>query len=644
MKTINCKAVSPLIGFILLMAIVMGLIGILQSTAVPQWNKAVEAKHLSELKYGVADFSEVVSLSASTGNPAKIVLKAGVDYPNYYVLVSPPKASTTISAKDLGIRIDGNVSVGGERREFRLENTTSAIIVEPNYFYSSRSKLIYEHSAVLRLENSFVLKESDQISFSNNSISLYIIKANFNSFATTESANLIFIPVSVGGRNLFSGNISLECFDEKTAEWWNSTLSDVYKNNSEVKVSRTGNVVSLENLKNITLSISVFEAYALAAGEITKTPNLESLSLIPLSPLSMRVNNNSIVSLGVRVNSSYGAVKNVPVNITDTSTGNTIVLFSNDVGEVWYSFYAKETGSYTVTFSVKGDSHSFNIEVIQQTGSGGGTFTLTWFNESGETNNESWTCDEYTCEKEFTLNVKYQGSNVQGALVNFALNNNIISLVSENTSYTNSDGNAIVRVRATNTTLGLAYLIGIVGDTVKILPINVITTLLFPDLNITEISIDPPAPNIGQNTTIRAKIANIGDADAGAFYVAFYVNGAEINNSTISGLAKETDILISATWTPQSATTYTIRVVADPNNLVKEKNEGNNESSISLTINAPDLTVTNIGFNRTPVFGQPVRIIATIANIGDMNAGSFSVAFYANGSLIGSGQVGGLNA
>ncbi|MEM2656930.1 MAG: hypothetical protein QXJ60_00385, partial [Archaeoglobaceae archaeon] len=251
MKPMNSKAVSPLIGFILLMAIVMGLIGILQSTAVPQWNKAVEAKHLSELKYGVADVSEVISLSASTGNPAKVVLKAGVDYPNYYVLFSPPKASTTISTKDLGIRVDGDVSVGGERREFRLENTTSAIIVEPNYFYSSRSKLIYEHSAVLRLEDSFVLKESDQISFSNNSISLYIIKANFNSFATTESANLIFIPVSIGGRNLFSGNISFECFDEKTAEWWNATLSKVYEGNSEVKISRTGNVVSLENLKNV---------------------------------------------------------------------------------------------------------------------------------------------------------------------------------------------------------------------------------------------------------------------------------------------------------------------------------------------------------------------------------------------------------
>ncbi|MEM2022667.1 MAG: hypothetical protein QXI31_03200, partial [Archaeoglobaceae archaeon] len=238
----DSRAVSPLIGFILLMSIVMGLIGILQANAVPQWNRAVEAKHFSDLKYDVASLGEAISLSSSTGNQAKIVLKAGVDYPNYYVLVSPSKASTTISVKDLGIRIlniDGSTLV---------EDETSAIIFEPNYFYSSRSKLIYEHSAVLRLEDSVVLKESDQNSFSKNSISLYILKAKFNSFATTETANLILIPVSVGGRNLFSGNIIFECFDEKTAEWWNSTLKEVYKDNPEVRGIRTGKVVSLENL------------------------------------------------------------------------------------------------------------------------------------------------------------------------------------------------------------------------------------------------------------------------------------------------------------------------------------------------------------------------------------------------------------
>ncbi|MDI3498930.1 MAG: hypothetical protein PWQ40_2299, partial [Archaeoglobus sp.] len=39
----DSKAVSPLIGFVLMLAIIMGLIGIMQAQWVPVWNKEVEA-------------------------------------------------------------------------------------------------------------------------------------------------------------------------------------------------------------------------------------------------------------------------------------------------------------------------------------------------------------------------------------------------------------------------------------------------------------------------------------------------------------------------------------------------------------------------------------------------------------------------
>ncbi|MDI9645384.1 MAG: hypothetical protein QFX40_01660 [Archaeoglobales archaeon] len=367
----DSRAVSPLIGFILLMSIVMGLIGILQANAVPQWNRAVEAKHFSDLKYDVASLGEAISLSSSTGNQAKIVLKAGVDYPNYYVLVSPSKASTTISVKDLGIRIlniDGSTLV---------EDETSAIIFEPNYFYSSRSKLIYEHSAVLRLEDSVVLKESDQNSFSKNSISLYILKAKFNSFATTETANLILIPVSVGGRNLFSGNIIFECFDEKTAEWWNSTLKEVYKDNPEVKVSRSGNVVEVANLKSIILSINVFEVYAVVGGETSQDFGVTPDKFIPLTDTQFSVYQYSTVMLGAKLVDRFGnPVKNYDVTVS-VSPSNGICNFNpyqtvtNERGEVWYYFNANvtpndpnETVTCTVSFTANGvEPQYFTVEV-----------------------------------------------------------------------------------------------------------------------------------------------------------------------------------------------------------------------------------------------------------------------------------------
>ncbi|MCX8172697.1 MAG: hypothetical protein N3D09_03690 [Archaeoglobaceae archaeon] len=474
----NTSGVSPLIGFVLLMAIVMGLIGILQSTALPQWNRAVEIKHFDSLKYEVAGIGEILSISASTRNPSKLVLSAGVSYPNYYFLISPSKASTTFLTRDLNISIEGKVKIGGEIWDLFYKNVTSAIMVGPNYLYSARSKFLYEHSAIFILENGLILRGGDQISFSNDSISLYILKANFKSFATTENVNLIFIPVLVSGKNLFTGKITLECYDEQTAGWWSRELSEIYGD----RVAKIGNTVEL-NVDNITLTLTTFEIY-ISPGEILKGQQNIKMKVVNITRLDYQtVLINSQLQLGVKILDEFNSsVMGIPILVSDSSSGKSYNLFSDEFGEVWYTFHASRKGVWEVVFSIQNSTRTRCLEDCSKTFSitvtefpmGGGTFTLTWFNESGTTTYEIWHCESQICVREFHLNAKYQGSNVQGALVNFATNNEIVRIISGNTTYTNSNGNASVRLEAKNTTLGLVNLIGIVGDSVAILPINVV--------------------------------------------------------------------------------------------------------------------------------------------------------------------------
>jgi len=141
----DSRALSPLIGFVLLLSIIMGFMSIMQSNAVPQWNKGAEAKHLDKVSYEVAKLSEAVSIAGSTGNPAKIVIDAGVKYPEYYILISPSKAAGSIDKRELWVKIG-------------TENfTTHAIIYRPNYLYSSSPELIFEHSAIFRMEHSYLI-------------------------------------------------------------------------------------------------------------------------------------------------------------------------------------------------------------------------------------------------------------------------------------------------------------------------------------------------------------------------------------------------------------------------------------------------------------------------------------------------------
>ncbi|MCS7118583.1 MAG: CARDB domain-containing protein [Archaeoglobaceae archaeon] len=583
------KAVSPLIGFILLMAIMMGLIGIIQSTALPQWNKAVEAKHFSELKYEIADIDEVLSISASTGNPAKIVLKAGVEYPNYYILFSPSKTSSIISAKNLNVRIKGFTIVGSQILPLEFDNYTSAIVFEPNYFYSERSKLVYEHSAVLRIENNVFLAESKQSSFMKSLISLHIIKAKFNIFATTENANLIFIPISVGGKNIFSGKITFECFDENTAEFWNKTLSGIYGN-----VVRDKKNITLD-VDNITLEITVFEAYILSPGEISESQTVRNLKIINITEKSYYVFRNSTLQLGVKVlDDSNRSIEGITVLVYDNILDKTYTLFSDDFGEIWYTFHASRTGNWKVNFTLSNNIECsgfcwqlFNITVTEKPTDGSDIcpFSLQWFNASTEEpiENDFWSCNFFPCSKNFTLNVRYHSSNVQDILVNFARNSSIIS-VSEKTKYTNIYGNATASVTAIGN--GTAALIGIVANCVKILQININQAIIkLPDLTVKKITIDPASPVVGNQVNINAKIENIGNANAGAFTVSFYANNSRIGEVRIDRLDAESNTVASIKWTPKEAGEYIITVVADSGAEIYESNEANNETSVMVRVN-----------------------------------------------------------
>ncbi|MEM2191630.1 MAG: CARDB domain-containing protein [Archaeoglobaceae archaeon] len=114
--------------------------------------------------------------------------------------------------------------------------------------------------------------------------------------------------------------------------------------------------------------------------------------------------------------------------------------------------------------------------------------------------------------------------------------------------------------------------------------------IIAPDLNVTAISIIPAQPIANQQATINATIANIGEANAGTFNVSFYANNSLIGKVSISGLNAGGSIIASISWTPSSAGSYVIRVVADSDNNVAESDEGNNESSTTVTVFSPPVT------------------------------------------------------
>jgi len=127
------------------------------------------------------------------------------------------------------------------------------------------------------------------------------------------------------------------CYDDRTALWWNDTLSAIYGSD---KVSKDGRKITL-NVNDVDLSINYFVVTATSAGEVEITSEITPSRLLNLSSLSYGVYAGTTIPLGVRVLDKFNnPVRNVAVSIQD-SCHSSATKNTNDNGEVWYYFNAE---------------------------------------------------------------------------------------------------------------------------------------------------------------------------------------------------------------------------------------------------------------------------------------------------------------
>jgi len=104
-----------------------------------------------------------------------------------------------------------------------------------------------------------------------------------------------------------------------------------------------------------------------------------------------------------------------------------------------------------------------------------------------------------------------------------------------------------------------------------------------PDLLVNSSSFQFPSPLIfGNNATINITVWNIGDADAYNVNVSCYQNGILFDSKIIPLIQASSSVQTYCNWTVSCLTNISVRV--DPNNLIKELNESNNEAWQNVSI------------------------------------------------------------
>lgn len=173
-----------------------------------------------------------------------------------------------------------------------------------------------------------------------------------------------------------------------------------------------------------------------------------------------------------------------------------------------------------------------------------------------------------------------------------------------------------------------------------------------PDIVVSSITTTPETltePWDPSPVTFYVTLSNNGlSATTGSFLVGLYLDGVYLGSLSCSEVLEpgQSATLEGFTLTLDSLN-HAFVARADDNDLVDEADEGNNSRSALLTVDCPDLAITELSYTLpqgriTLSWGETVTLSARVANLSNATGLTFFVLFFLDGNAVASRQVEGL--
>jgi len=214
----DTEAVSGVIGAILLMAIFVTMFTMLQATAVPMWNKQVEAVEIrvtyDDMMFLPSDIEDV----AMHGTPKTCTVQLGAQYPDRMIFRNPGLgAYGTLAVEEEPVSVTVTYYYNGSTQiktfdSKRITYEMSGTINSP--------KIVYEHGVIIADwratsgENAIVTTDEQTLIDRNENLYIPIVNGRSRSKSTIGSETMVIYPY------LYNDSIN--------ASWVNVTLDTEY--------------------------------------------------------------------------------------------------------------------------------------------------------------------------------------------------------------------------------------------------------------------------------------------------------------------------------------------------------------------------------------------------------------------------------
>lgn len=202
----NNRAVSEVIGAILLFALVISALALVQATAVPTWNQQEEFEHSDRIVSELSQFSDDLERSATTGAGTTRSLDLGVEYQSRPFLFNPSSPAGNLQLVDGPAMVLGNVAADGETGDYwtgeSREFPTAAIHYEPAYNeYRNAPTTVIESGTMYNRYGSVNVVLADGQVIEDRQITLRTMDGRMD-YSTTGVQPVTVVPLSAPAQNI----------------------------------------------------------------------------------------------------------------------------------------------------------------------------------------------------------------------------------------------------------------------------------------------------------------------------------------------------------------------------------------------------------------------------------------------------------
>ncbi len=176
--TTDTRAVSEVIGAILVFGLLIALLAIMQTQAVPAANERVEFEHSQGVQSDLTKFHEAASRVAATGTPESARVQMGTTYPTRLLFFNPRNPSGELRVAGNQTATIHNIRAVDSHIDDYINNNitglqTKRLEYRPNYNeYDHPPVMVLEYGAVYRDYGDQVTIDDPGQVISGNSISL----------------------------------------------------------------------------------------------------------------------------------------------------------------------------------------------------------------------------------------------------------------------------------------------------------------------------------------------------------------------------------------------------------------------------------------------------------------------------------------